>query len=97
MTTLDLHGRFTLIHDIAGVYLNVSTNYIRPGMERMDDLTFLDDDEYQEEMIKFREWGNEAVKEINTLATVVCLLAPILDMRWAFHTKLTKVKGKRRD
>jgi len=81
MTTLDLHGRFTLIHDIAGIYIKVSRNYIKPGMKNMEELTFLDDDEYKEEMAKFKEWGDKAVKGIEALATVVSPLLLYLNLR----------------
>jgi hypothetical protein len=94
MTTLDLHGRFTLIHDISGIYIKVSRNYIKPGMEKMDDLTFLDEDEYKEEMASFKEWGDDAVKEITALATVVCLLATILKIASGLCTRANHTRAK---
>ncbi|KAK6354667.1 hypothetical protein TWF696_003807 [Orbilia brochopaga] len=69
MTALDLHGRFTLIHNIAGVYVDVSKKHITPGVKMMEGLTYLDDDDYEEEMAGFKKWGEKAVAEIEALAT----------------------------
>ncbi|KAK6347497.1 hypothetical protein TWF718_005338 [Orbilia javanica] len=68
MTALDLGGRFTLIYKIARVYIDVSENYIEPGIKEMEELTWLEDDEYPGKLASFEEWGKKAVADIEALA-----------------------------
>ncbi|EGX45685.1 hypothetical protein AOL_s00140g1 [Orbilia oligospora ATCC 24927] len=68
VSALDLHGRFTLIKNIASVYIDVSEKYITPGANKMDDLTFNDMDNYEEQVNEFQKWGEKAVTEIEALA-----------------------------
>ena len=76
MTTLDLHGRFSVIHDLAGIYVMVSRGHIKPGFEKMDNLTYsLNEYDFQQEMEEFGQWGDRATKGIKSLATEVCFQA----------------------
>ncbi|KAK6504725.1 hypothetical protein TWF481_006664 [Arthrobotrys musiformis] len=77
MTALNLHGRFTLIHRIAGVYIGVSQTYIMPGINKMDGLTYINEEEYKKKMALFKEWGEKAVDEIGRLAAGENALAEI--------------------
>lgn len=71
---LELHARFSLVSDIARIYVTVSKKYIRPGIRKMDRLTNRTQDEYETELESFKAWSKEAVKGIEKMANNVHLL-----------------------
>jgi hypothetical protein len=50
---LQLEGRFSLINEIAGVYLDVSKRYIIPGINQMEELSILTNSEYNHKVLLF--------------------------------------------
>ncbi|RVD87347.1 uncharacterized protein DFL_001588 [Arthrobotrys flagrans] len=58
---LRLQGKLSIIGDIAGVYVSISKLYIKPGINKMEGLTYLSPSEY---IAEFKEWCTNSVEEI---------------------------------
>lgn len=61
---LRLQGKMSIIGDVAGIYVNVSKLYIKPGINKMEGLTFLSPSEYAFRIAEFREWCQNSMEEI---------------------------------
>jgi hypothetical protein len=64
----ELQGRFSAIADISALYVHVSQNYIRPGINKMESLSALSDSEYLIQMNEFNNWCTDAAQKIEDLA-----------------------------
>jgi hypothetical protein len=65
---LQMQGRFSAISDIAGAYVTVSIEYIRPAISRMDSLTRVPDSEWQAKSMEFIQWCDGVMKDIDKVA-----------------------------
>ncbi|KAK6352962.1 hypothetical protein TWF696_004953 [Orbilia brochopaga] len=61
---LRLQGKLSIIGDVAGVYVSVSKLYIKPGINKMEGLTYLSSSEYAFRLAEFQEWCRDSVEEI---------------------------------
>ncbi|KAF3168069.1 hypothetical protein TWF106_010427 [Orbilia oligospora] len=61
---LRLQGKLSIIGDVAGVYVSISKLYIKPGINKMEGLTYLSHSEYTLQLAEFKEWCSNSVEEI---------------------------------
>ncbi|EPS41317.1 hypothetical protein H072_4800 [Dactylellina haptotyla CBS 200.50] len=61
---LSIQGKLSIIGDVAGVYVHVSKLYIKPGINKMEGLTYLSKSEYTIRLAEFEEWCVNSVEEI---------------------------------
>ncbi|KAK6524800.1 hypothetical protein TWF281_011698 [Arthrobotrys megalospora] len=61
---LRFQGKLSIIGDVAGVYVSISKLYIKPGINKMEGLTFLSQSEYSLQLAEFKEWCTTSVEEI---------------------------------
>ncbi|EGX46774.1 hypothetical protein AOL_s00097g404 [Orbilia oligospora ATCC 24927] len=52
---LRLQGKLSIIGDVAGVYVSISKLYIKPGINKMEGLTYLSHSEYTLQLAEFKE------------------------------------------
>jgi hypothetical protein len=62
----EMQGRFLAIGGISGMYVMVSEKYIRPGINRMEQLAPVDESEYQYQLGNFDKWCHGSVKETDS-------------------------------
>ncbi|KAK6331950.1 hypothetical protein TWF718_002487 [Orbilia javanica] len=67
-TALHLQGKLSIISDVAGVYVIISKSYIKPGINKMEALAYLEPSEYATEQAEFIRWCVKSVKEIETFS-----------------------------
>jgi hypothetical protein len=59
--------------DISRIYVAVSSKYIKPGINKMEELALLSKAEYTLRVGGFEKWSNDTVAEIDKLAKEVCI------------------------
>ncbi|KAF3189750.1 hypothetical protein TWF788_009735 [Orbilia oligospora] len=65
---LRLHGKMETMTDVADIYVRVSTKYIKPAMNMMEEIAFADESAYDTKMLEFKKWCIDSAEEIDTLA-----------------------------
>lgn len=65
---MQISGGFSTVKEITSAYIVVSDKYIKPAIEKMNDLKYVEDEDWLEESGKFSEWCNTSVKQIEALA-----------------------------
>ncbi|KAF9777121.1 hypothetical protein IL306_004604 [Fusarium sp. DS 682] len=60
----ELQGRFSATADVASMYVLVSNKYIRPGINKMEQLAAMNDDDFELGKKEFRDWCDDAAEEI---------------------------------
>jgi hypothetical protein len=65
---LQMQGRFSAISDIAGAYVTVSADYIRPAINKMESLTTMTDSEWQIQSQEFIQWCENVMEDIDGVA-----------------------------
>ncbi|KJZ79754.1 hypothetical protein HIM_00468 [Hirsutella minnesotensis 3608] len=60
----EVQGRFSATADLASTYVFVSSKYIRPGINRMEQLAAMTDADFERGKVEFRQWCNNAAEEI---------------------------------
>jgi hypothetical protein len=64
-----LEGRLSVISRIAAVYLTVSKQFIIPGIDLMEQLSVLTDEEYRVKQEEFYQFCKNGEQSINRLAS----------------------------
>ncbi|RKL25417.1 hypothetical protein BFJ68_g59 [Fusarium oxysporum] len=65
----ELQGRFSATADVASMYVLVSNKYIRPGINKMEALAAMNDDDFERGKEEFRDWCDSAAEDIVFLVT----------------------------
>ncbi|KAF4436531.1 hypothetical protein FACUT_6389 [Fusarium acutatum] len=60
----ELQGRFSATADVASMYVLVSNKYIRPGINKMEALAAMNDDDFERGKEEFRDWCDSAAEDI---------------------------------
>ncbi|RKK15262.1 hypothetical protein BFJ65_g11802 [Fusarium oxysporum f. sp. cepae] len=60
----ELQGRFSATADVASMYVLVSNKYIRPGINKMEALAAMNDDDFERGKEEFRDWCDRAAEDI---------------------------------
>ncbi|KAF4335310.1 hypothetical protein FBEOM_10857 [Fusarium beomiforme] len=60
----ELQGRFSATADMASMYVLVSNKYIRPGINKMEQLAAMSDQDFELGKREFKEWCDDAAEEI---------------------------------
>ncbi|KAF5592201.1 uncharacterized protein FSUBG_10242 [Fusarium subglutinans] len=60
----ELQGRFSATADVASMYVLVSNKYIRPGINKMEALAAMDDNDFERGKEEFRDWCDSAAEDI---------------------------------
>ncbi|KAH7202353.1 hypothetical protein DER44DRAFT_887356 [Fusarium oxysporum] len=60
----ELQGRFSATADVASMYVLVSNKYIRPGINKMEALAAMNDDDFERGKEEFRDWCDNAAEDI---------------------------------
>jgi hypothetical protein len=75
---LQLEGRFSIVYEIAGVYLTVSKKYIIPGINQMEQLAVLSNREYSQRIGEFQQWAIDARDGIQAMSSKASLHFAVL-------------------
>ncbi|KAK6522728.1 hypothetical protein TWF281_002164 [Arthrobotrys megalospora] len=65
---LRLHGKIHMISSIAKIYVGVSAKYIKPAINKMEELAVEGDEGYALKSSEFENWCKASVEEIDELA-----------------------------
>lgn len=68
-SALQMQGRFSAISDISSAYIEVSTNYIRPAINRMEKLSTIPKSEWEVKSQEFLTWCDTCVDQIDQVAS----------------------------
>ncbi|KAK6538171.1 hypothetical protein TWF694_011053 [Orbilia ellipsospora] len=68
---LSIQGKLSIIGGVAGVYVHVSKLYIKPGINKMEGLTYLSPSEYTIRLVEFQDWCINSVEEIQEFSKKV--------------------------
>jgi hypothetical protein len=63
-----MQGRFSAITDISTAYITISTDYIRPAINKMESLSTVSDSEWQIRSKEFFQWCETSMNEIDEVA-----------------------------
>ncbi|KAF4950800.1 hypothetical protein FGADI_7933 [Fusarium gaditjirri] len=60
----ELQGRFSATADVASMYVLVSNKWIRPGINKMEALAAMNNDDFERGKKEFRDWCDSAAEDI---------------------------------
>ena len=63
-----MQGRFSAITDISTAYITISTDYIRPTINKMESMSTVSDSEWQLRSKEFFQWCESSMTEIEEVA-----------------------------
>jgi hypothetical protein len=63
-----MQGRFSAITDISTAYITISTDYIRPAINKLEGLSTVSDSEWQIRSREFFQWCETSMNNIDDLA-----------------------------
>ncbi|KAJ9417798.1 hypothetical protein QL093DRAFT_2044038 [Fusarium oxysporum] len=75
----ELQGRFSATADVASMYVLVSNKYIRPGINKMEALAAMNDDDFERGKEEFRDWCDSAAEDIVRITDVVPNKPPLTE------------------
>ncbi|MCJ1359907.1 MAG: hypothetical protein MMC33_009910 [Icmadophila ericetorum] len=61
-------GRFSAMTDISTAYITISTEYIRPAINRMESLSTVNDSEWNIRSTEFFQWCESSMNRIDEIA-----------------------------
>ncbi|OCL11172.1 hypothetical protein AOQ84DRAFT_287772 [Glonium stellatum] len=67
-TALQMQGRFSAMVDISAAYITISTEYIRPAINRMESLSTVSDSEWDVRSTEFLQWCENSMNGIDEVA-----------------------------
>ncbi|MCJ1401423.1 hypothetical protein MMC11_004636 [Xylographa trunciseda] len=69
-TALQMQGRFSAMTDISTAYITISSEYIRPAINRMESLSTVNDSEWSIRSAEFFQWCDSSMNSIDEIARV---------------------------
>ena len=63
-----MQGRFSAMTDISTAYITISTEYIRPAINRMESLSTVNDSEWNIRSTEFFQWCETSMSSIDEVA-----------------------------
>jgi hypothetical protein len=64
-TLLQIQGQFSTVADISKAYVKISDNWIRPAINRMEQLALTTDEDWVQQRNRFNQWCEQAVDDID--------------------------------
>lgn len=63
-----MQGRFSAMTDISTAYITISTNYIRPAINKMEGLSTVSESEWKIRSVEFSQWCETSMNDIDEIA-----------------------------